>query len=79
MGTAVVELVELVVGLGVLVVIVAGAVIGWERYRGGGAGRRGGSGGAFRPTTEVFIDPETGQRMRVWFDDRTGQREYHPE
>jgi hypothetical protein len=76
---AVIPGVELLVVVALAILIILGAAIGWERYRGGGAGRRGGSGGAFRPTTEVFIDPETGQRMRVWFDDRTGQREYHPE
>ena len=72
-GTAIAELV-VIVALAVLLIL--GAVIGWERYRGG---RAGGMGGAARPTAEVFIDPETGQRMRVWFDDRTGQREYRPE
>ena len=62
------------------ILIVLGAAIGWERYRSGGSGRAGGSAASgARPTTEVFIDPETGQRTRVWFDDRTGQREYRPE
>jgi hypothetical protein len=32
-----------------------------------------------RPTTEVFIDPTPAKRVRVWFEERTGQREYHPE
>ncbi|HWF57648.1 MAG TPA: hypothetical protein VG520_04785 [Candidatus Dormibacteraeota bacterium] len=66
----------------ILAVVVGGiivAVFGWDRYRGGGAhGGAAPSEGA-RPTTEVFIDPDTGQRMRVWFDERTGQREYHSE
>ena len=48
------------------ILIVLGAVIGWERYRGGGAAAPPGRSGGFRPTTEVFIDPENGQRMRVW-------------
>ncbi|HAW10706.1 MAG: hypothetical protein ABSC16_07880 [Candidatus Dormibacteria bacterium] len=74
---AAIPAVELLVILALVILIVLGAVIGWERYRGGGAG--GPVAGGARPTTEVFIDPETGQRMRVWFDDRTGQREYHPE
>jgi len=74
---AVIPAVELLVILALVILIVLGAVIGWERYRGGGAG--GPVAGGARPTTEVFIDPETGQRMRVWFDDRTGHREYHPE
>jgi hypothetical protein len=51
-------------------------VFGWERYR--GAGRRPGVSGA-QPTAEIFIDPETGRRMRVWFDARTGERDYRPE
>jgi hypothetical protein len=68
---------ELVVVVALAVLILLGAVIGWERYRGGGRGAPGG--GALRPTAEVFIDPETGRQMRVWFDDRTGRREYRPE
>jgi hypothetical protein len=74
MAFAVAELVVLVV---LAVLIIVGAAFGWERYRGSHAG--GPAGGAARPTAEVFIDPDTGQRMRVWFDDRTGQREYRPE
>ena len=31
-----------------------------------------------RPS-EVFIDPATGKRMRVWYDPATGDREYRPE
>jgi hypothetical protein len=30
----------------------------------------------FRPTTEVFVDPTTGHRMRVLVDSRTGERRY---
>jgi len=73
----VIPVVELLVIAALAILIVLGAAIGWERYRGGGAGGPVARGA--RPTTEVFIDPETGQRMRVWFDDRTGHREYHPE
>jgi hypothetical protein len=62
----------LLVMLAVLVLVVACAVIGWDRYR---PGRQGPSPQA-HPTAEVFIDPETGQRMRVWFDPATGVREY---
>ena len=62
----------------VVVLIVLAAVFGWERYQGGGPGGPGAISGA-RPTAEVFIDPETGRPVRVWFDERTGQREYHPE
>lgn len=68
----------LIVILAALVLIVLAAVFGWERYRGGGPGGPRNSAGA-HPTAEVFIDPETGRPVRVWFDERTGQREYHPE
>jgi hypothetical protein len=30
----------------------------------------------FRPTSEVFVDPTTGHRMRVLVDPRTGERRY---
>jgi hypothetical protein len=59
-------------------VVVVGAVIalfGWDRYRGG---KNSGSTAA-RPTDEVFIDPETGRRMRVWYDEHSGRREYRPD
>jgi hypothetical protein len=62
----------------ILVVILGGAVIailGWDRYRGAGHG----AGGGAQATDEVFIDPGSGQRMRVWFDPKTGEREYRPD
>ena len=62
--------------IAILVVGVVAALFGWDRYRGG---RRSTSGGAARPTDEVFIDPETGRRMRVWYDERSGKRDYRPE
>ena len=64
----------------ILAVVIAGTVIalfGWDRYRGSRKGD--GSDGASRPTDEVFIDPESGRRMRVWYDPRTGKRDYRPE
>jgi len=72
------------VGMGVvewvlLAVVVAGTVIalfGWDRYRGN---RKNPSTGGAQKTDEVFLDPETGRRMRVWYDATTGQREYRPE
>ncbi len=33
----------------------------------------------FRPTGELFTDPESGQVMRVWVDGATGQRRYRAE
>jgi hypothetical protein len=63
----------------ILVVVVLGIVIaifGWDRYR----GRKDVShDDAFQPTTEVFIDPDTERRMRVWYNPESGQREYRPE
>ena len=61
----------------VIAVVVAGIVIalfGWDRYR----GSRKKTDGSFQPTSEVFVDPATGQRMRVW-SDPSGQREYRRE
>ena len=70
---------ELVVIAALVILIVVGAVVGWERYRGGGAGGRGPGVSGAQPTAEIFIDPETGRRMRVWIDAGTGQRDYRPE
>jgi hypothetical protein len=63
--------------LGVVVAGIVIALFGWDRYRGGrtAAGRD----GAAQPTSEAFIDPDTGRRMRVWYDPGTGQRDYRPE
>lgn len=68
-GTLWVLVALVVVGLGI-----AAAVLGWDRYRPRGRGPGPDSGA--RPTNEVFIDPETGRRMRVWFDPATGTRDY---
>jgi hypothetical protein len=35
--------------------------------------------GGLQPTNEVFVDPATGQRIRVWFDPNTGYRRYEPD
>lgn len=62
-------------GLAVFAVAIGGYLI-WDRrrYRGsGGASER------FRPTEEVFQDPVTGHRTRVWEDPNTGQRHYREE
>ncbi len=60
-------------GLVVLLAIVAAvvlALLGWERYR---PRQR-----ALNPlpTSEVFVDPATHRRLRVWVDPVTGAREY---
>jgi hypothetical protein len=64
----------------ILAVVVLGVVValfGLDRYRGNR--KTGNSGSGSEPTSEVFIDPATGQRMRVWYNPVTGKREYHPE
>jgi protein gp37 len=62
----------------ILAVVVLGivvAIFGWDRYR----GNRKGAGGGSEATGEVFIDPASGQRMRVWYNPATGEREYRPD
>jgi hypothetical protein len=65
----------------VLIAIVAVGVVaglfGVDRYR--GSRKKAGSDTAAQPTDEVFVDSDTGKRMRVWYDPKTGQREYRPE
>lgn len=61
----------------VIVVGIVIAIFGWDRYRGNRKSPGPGSGA--EPTGEVFIDPANGQRMRVWYDPATGDREYRPE
>jgi len=51
------------------------AVFGWDRY---GRNRKI-DGGSAQPTDEVFTDPASGKRMRVWYNPATGEREYHPD
>ena len=35
--------------------------------------------GDWTPSDEVFVDPATGRRMRVWLDGQDGSRHYVPE
>jgi hypothetical protein len=64
--------------VGVVVVVgVVVAVFGWDRYR--GTRETAGDSSAVQPTGEVFVDPESGRRMRVWHDAKTGRREYRPD
>lgn len=74
MSVASVAIVWLVGTVLVLALAIGGAIVGWERYR---PRRR--AGPRIHPTDEVFIDPETGRRMRVWFDPDSGVREYRPD
>lgn len=61
----------------VVVVGVVFAFFGWDRYK--GAKKRRDDSGEYEPTSEVFIDPATAQRMRVWYNAKTGERDYRPE
>jgi hypothetical protein len=73
---------------GIVLLIVA--VIEVSRYRseaaeqaheppGPGGGETNPLDARFRPTDEVFIDPTTRRRMRVYADLSTGERRYVPE
>jgi hypothetical protein len=44
-----------------------------------GAASAGAGPGRYQRTDEVFEDPTTGRRLRVWFDPVTGERRYLPE
>jgi hypothetical protein len=64
----------------ILAVVIVGIVIagfGWDRYRGNRKTTSDNS--EAKATDEIFIDPETGRRMRVWYDPGTGRRDYRPE
>ncbi len=37
------------------------------------------SGSQFQPTAERFRDPVSGQKIRVYIDSETGERDYRPE
>jgi hypothetical protein len=61
----------------ILIVVIAGAIIailGLDRYR-----RNPKADTDATPTDEVFVDQDTGRRMRVWYNPKTGAREYRPE
>lgn len=71
-------------------VILVAVVLERARYRSEAAERSAGESGLgggertvpvapFRPTDEVFIDPTTGHRLRVYLDPATGERRYHAE
>jgi hypothetical protein len=61
-----------------------------SRYRSDAAERSAGTSGPgggepsmpvapFRPTDELFVDPTSGQRLRVYLDPATGERRYFAE
>ncbi len=54
--------------------VVVAAAVGywlWDRHRYRGSAR---DTSTLQRTDEVFVDPATGGRVRVYFDPRTGQR-----
>jgi len=53
-------------------------VVLYERRR-YGSGQPAGPESRFRSTEEVFLDPSTGQRMRVHVDPESGDRQYLPD
>lgn len=63
--------------IAIVIVGIVTALFGLDRYH--GSRKKSTSGGTAQPTDEVFIDPETGRKMRVWYDQRSGKREYRPE
>jgi hypothetical protein len=94
-GIAVILLKEPIGGLWILVpsvVLILVALYEQGRYRAGAPGAPGSPGaagngsppvspptGRYQRTDEVFDDPTTGRRVRVWFDPATGDRHYEPE
>jgi hypothetical protein len=62
--------------IAIVIVGVVAALFGLDRYHGS---RKSASGDTARPTDEVFVDPESGRKMRVWYDQHSGKREYRPE
>ncbi len=63
--------------LAIVAVGVVVALFGWDRYR--GSRKSAGGRSAAQPTDEVFVDPQSGKRMRVWYNPATGEREYRAE
>ncbi len=74
-----------------MVLMIAAVLERW-RYRSESADRAGlpiGPGGGeptdqplddrFRRTEEIFVDPTSGRRMRVWLDGSSGERRYRAE
>jgi hypothetical protein len=60
------------VGIGVAGILIAA----FERVR---YGEEAVARSGLQPTDEVFVDPTTGKRLRVWSDPASGAREYRPD
>lgn len=63
--------------IAVLIVGIAAALLRFDRYR--GSRKNAASSSEAQPTSEVFTDPDTGKRTRVWYNPKTGEREYRAE
>lgn len=70
--------------------VVVAVVLERSRYRseaaersdappGPGGGEPSAPSAPFQPTEEVFVDPTSGHRLRVYLDPSTGERRYHAE
>ncbi|MCC2684459.1 MAG: hypothetical protein K0R75_1358 [Paenibacillaceae bacterium] len=66
-------------GLQILIVVVL-ILLGWlyfdRRYKKRKPGEEHSRQPGFEPTSEVFIDPKDGHKYRVYFNSRTGERDY---
>jgi hypothetical protein len=71
-------------------VVLVAVTLERTRYRSEAAERSAGAAGPgggeptmpvapFRPTDELFVDPTSGQRLRVYLDPATGERRYYAE
>lgn len=60
-------------------VLVIAAAYEHGRYRAAGEDGGGRPGAGFQRTEEVFNDPTTGRRVRVWYDRSSGRRDYRDE
>jgi hypothetical protein len=63
-----------------LAAVIILVLLGWlffdRRYKKHASGTEHLPGQGFEPTTEVFIDPNDGHKYRVFFNPRTGERDY---
>ncbi|NMP23760.1 hypothetical protein [Sulfobacillus harzensis] len=60
----------------IIVALVALVITRYQRSRRLKTGQQPPAG--FSPTDEIFTDPTTGVRQRVWYNDATGERWYEP-
>ena len=89
-GTAVGEWPGGLWAMAIGVVAIGAVVLERARYRSEAGERSAGASGPgggeasmpvapFRPTNELFVDPTSGQRLRVYLNPSTGERRYYAE